>query len=112
MSSEELQLDPNPTPRAEAQEFQNPDDKKRSQDQAHELAMLHGQQGPLGRLIGCSDSSLTIAFILLIVGAALIMAGGAAMLRDSATFGSVEEKLITFELTVAGFVFGKRSSEK
>lgn len=97
----------NPSPKDEAKDFSNTDERRKGADQAHELALLRGKQGPIGRLIGCSDSSLTVAFVLLVFGALAILVSIGFLWVDKATYEPIIEKLIAFELAVATFVFGK-----
>lgn len=104
-----LKLDPNPSAKEESDAFSSPDERADTRNKNHELELLRQQQGPIGRLIGCSDSALTIAFVLLGIGAVVILAAAVGMIWFPAEFGSILEKMITFELTIAGYVMGKKS---
>lgn len=76
----------------------------------HEKALLRQEQGAIGALIGCSDSALTITFVLLGLGALGILGAAIGLAHNASAFEGVAEKLITFELTVAGYVMGRKSS--
>lgn len=105
-----LDLAENPTASGEADDFSTPDERKDTREKNHEIALLRQEQGPIGRLIGCSDSALTIAFILLALGAIGILASAIGVAYSPDAFEGIVEKLITFELTIAGYVMGKKSS--
>lgn len=80
------------------------------QEKFRELSLLKIQQGPIGSLIGCTDSSLTIAFVLLVLGFLGIVGCGIGMIWHADVFWNLADKLITFELTVAAYVMGKKPS--
>ena len=64
----QLELEKNPTGSTEASEqFSTPDEKADLRAKTHELAVLNAQMGPLGKLIGSTDSSRTISFCAIIV---------------------------------------------
>jgi hypothetical protein len=104
-----LSLDKNPSGSSESEQFATPDERGDVRAKTHAIELLKQQQGPIGRLIGCADSALTIAFVLLILGGAAILASSFAMIWHPVEGAAVFEKLITFELTVAGYVMGKKS---
>lgn len=109
MAEPSLELDRSPTPAEEADEFSSPNDRADVRNKSHELDVLAKQQGPIGGLIGCSDSALTIAFVLLGLGFLGIIGAGVGAAWRPDVFGVIVERLITFELTVAGYVMGKKS---
>lgn len=107
--NQQLELTRDPSPAGEADQFSTPDE--RVVEAAHKRKMddKASEQGPIGKWIGSSDSSLNVCFVLLLLGFVAIAISGVAMIwSDSAV--SVVEKLITFELTIAGYVMGKRAS--
>jgi len=64
----QLELENNPTADLEAdQQFSTADEKADLRAKSHELAVLNAQMGPIGRLIGSTDSSRTIAFCAIII---------------------------------------------
>lgn len=105
-----LDLEESPTPSGEADDFSTEDERADARNKNHEIALLRQEQGPIGALIGCSDSALTIAFVLLGLGAVGILGTAVGLAYNASAFGGVIEKLITFELTVAGYVMGKKST--
>ena len=109
--SQTIDLGRDPTPSQEAEDFSTADERADQRNKSHELDVLRQQQGPIGRLIGCSDSALTIAAVLLVFGAIAIVATFIGLMMNPEPFSGVLDKLITFELTVAGYVMGKKTSE-
>lgn len=109
MPENSLELDPNPSPSGESEEFSTADEKKAIRENSHQLEILRQEQGPIGKLIGCSDSALTIAFSLLVLGGVAILGTGIGLAVNPSAFAGIMEKLITFELTIAGYVMGKHS---
>lgn len=107
----QLDLEENPSPASEANQFSTPDERERAAAATHArmLSDKAAEQGPIGRVIGSSDSSLNICFILLILGFIAILISCIAMVWTEKAI-SVFEKLITFELTLAGYVMGKKTS--
>ncbi|MGH1454845.1 MAG: hypothetical protein ACRBBV_16895 [Paracoccaceae bacterium] len=65
-----LDLGQNPTPADEADDFSSPDERADARSKNHEIELLKVQMGPIGKLIGSTDSSKTIAFVA--VGLCLI----------------------------------------
>lgn len=111
MQSDEKQLDleRNPTPAGEAGEFQSVDEAALEAAHKRKMDDKSAEQGPIGRLIGSSDSSLNICFVLLICGFIAMIAAAIAMALSENVGAAIFERLITFELTVAGYVMGKRN---
>ena len=108
--NQQLELTRDPSPVGEADQFSTPDERAVEAEHKRRMADKASEQGPIGRWIGSSDSSLTICFVLLILGFVAIGISGFAMIwSDNAA--TVLERLITFELTVAGYVMGKMKSE-
>ncbi|MGX5718568.1 hypothetical protein [Shinella zoogloeoides] len=105
-----LQLDPNPTPKAESQEFSNPDEIRRGQDYAHQLALIDRNQGSIGRLIGSTESNLTIAFAVIVVAGLCCVGCLIGMAWQPDVFLDAMKFFGTTILTVAGYVFGVKSS--
>ncbi|MDA7967136.1 hypothetical protein [Ruegeria sp.] len=62
-----LDLQANPTPSDEAGEFSSPDEKADVRAKNHELDVLKAKMGPIGGLIGSTDSSKTIAFMTVLI---------------------------------------------
>ena len=58
-----LDLEKSPSPADEAGDFSTPDEKADVREKNHELEILKAKMGPIGRLIGSTDSSRTIAFV-------------------------------------------------
>lgn len=107
---QQLQLDPNPTPKAESQDFSNPDDIRRGQEHAHELALLERNQGHIGKLIGSSDANLTIAFCIIGIAGIACLGCLLGMIWQPAIFLDALKFFGTVMMTVAGFVFGVKYS--
>lgn len=61
-----LELAPNPTAANEAKDFSSPDEKADARAKNHEIELLRVQMGPIGKLIGSTDSSKTIAFVAVV----------------------------------------------
>ncbi|MDP9569649.1 UNVERIFIED_ORG: hypothetical protein J2W66_000109 [Agrobacterium larrymoorei] len=107
----QLQLDPNPTPKAESQDFSNPDDIRRGQDYAHQLALLDRNQGYIGKLIGSSDSNLTIAFCIIGIAGLTCLGCLVGMIWQPEIFSDALKFFGTVIMTVAGYVFGVKKSD-
>ena len=107
-----LNVEPNPSPKAESHDFSNADDRRRGQDYAHELALVDREQGPLGRLIGSKDSSLTIAFIVIAIAGVCIVGSLFGMVWHPEMFLDAVKFFGTVMLTVAGYVFGVTKDNK
>lgn len=106
----QLDLVRNPTPAGEAGDFQSPDEAALEAAHKRNMDNKSAEQGPIGKLIGSSDSSLNVCFVLLILGFIAMLVSGVAMIW-SPDAGTVFERLITFELTIAGYVMGKKKSD-
>lgn len=106
----QLDLDRSPTPLSEAGEFLSPDEMALEAAHKRKMADKSAEQGPIGRLIGSSDSSLNVCFVLLMLGALGICIAGVAMIW-SASAVTAFERIVTFELTIAGYVMGKKTQE-
>lgn len=102
-----LTIEREPTPSAEAQSFETPDERRDARAKGHELDLLRLKQGRVGRLIGCSDASLTISFIALAVLCTLLAGALVGSYVAPAIFGEHVGKLLTAVLTVMGYVMGK-----
>ncbi|WEF24629.1 hypothetical protein [Paracoccus sp. S3-43] len=104
MSEEDqrFEIDRKPSPTAEAESFESPDERRDARAKGHELQLLLVQQGPVGRLIGCSDPSLTIALILLVFLFVLLIGAMIGSYAAPTVFGDHVGKLITAILTIAG----------
>lgn len=103
----QLDLARNPTPAGEAGDFQSSDEPALEAAHKRNMDNKSAEQGPIGKLIGSSDSSLNICFVLLILGFVAMLVSGIAMIW-TAEAGTIFERLITFELTIAGYVMGKK----
>lgn len=108
-SGKQLKLEENPTPGEEASDFSTPDERAEDAKHRRVLKEKEAEQGPIGKLIGSSDSSLTICFALLVFGGLAILISLLLMIWVEGAQAAFE-KLVTFELTVAGYVMGKRSA--
>jgi hypothetical protein len=108
----QLQLDPNPTPKAESQDFSNSDDIRRGQEYAHQLALLDRNQGYLGKLIGSSETTLTIAFTVIIICVLCCIGCLVGMVWQPPIFLEALKFFGTVIATFGGYVFGVKSSDK
>ena len=104
-----IALDRNPTPKGESEQFENLDERAAKSKQDHEARLLSMNQGPIGKLIGCTDSSLTIAFTLLLLGFIALICSFVGLIYKPEVFSPYPEKVITFMLTIAGYVMGKKT---
>ncbi|MCV2893385.1 hypothetical protein [Lentibacter sp. XHP0401] len=105
-----LDVAEHPTPGNEADAFSSPDEKAVEAAHKRNLEDKATEQGPFGKLIGSSDSSLNTCLILLLLGFIAIGISLVAMIwNDNAA--SALEKLITFELTIAGYVMGTQKKD-
>lgn len=106
----QVDLERDPTPEGEASTtFESPEERAEQARHKRSMEKLAAEQGPIGKLIGSDDSSLTVSFIILMVGfIALGVVGIASIWADG--LGTALERLLTFQLTVAGYIFGKKSS--
>lgn len=108
--SKPVDLARDPTPEGEATgTFETPEERAEQAKHTRDMQKLAAQQGPIGKLIGSDDSSLNVSFILLMSGfIALGVVGVASIWADSV--GTALERLLTFQLTVAGYIFGKKTN--
>jgi len=106
----QLDLAQDRTAGSEADAFSTPDERVVEAAHKRNLEEKATEQGPFGRLIGSSDSSLNTCLILLLLGFVAIAISLIAMIWNENAV-SVLEKLITFELTIAGYVMGKNNSD-
>jgi len=106
--SEPIKVDPNPTPQAEAEQFENPDERARAPANAHELAVLSAKKGWIGRITGSTNEDMNTGLLVLLIS--LLLWGGSMIIKVDA---SASDNLFKFILTVAGYVFGtKRAQHK
>lgn len=72
----------------------------------HELNLLRVRMGPIGRLIGSEDNSLTISFAIAVMCfVVLIVSEICAIWNDKIL--SVADNAIKLLLAIAGYIFGK-----
>lgn len=109
VKEKQVDLERDPTPEAEASgTFESPEERAAQARHKRDMETLSAQQGPIGRLIGSDDSSLNLSFILLMVGfVALGVIGFASIWAEN--LGTALERLLTFQLTVLGYIFGKKT---
>lgn len=105
-----VELDRTPSAIEESEAFSTADERADIRNKHHELELLKHKQGIVGRLVGSSDANLTIAFVLLFLGAVGIVSCAIGMLWQPGLYESMINKLITAELTIAGYVMGKKTS--
>lgn len=116
----QLDLDRDPTPAAESGAFLNPDEKADERAKSHEielrniaLAEMQAQMGPIGKLIGSTESSKTIAFItalvcLLFMLLVFLMAFNQETGTISDTVWNLLSLLASIVTGCVGFVFGSK----
>ncbi|MGH6845599.1 MAG: hypothetical protein ACRECU_12975, partial [Methylocella sp.] len=107
-----LKIDQNPTPKDEARDFENPDERMRDKVNAHELALLTARRGLVGKLTGSTNEALNTGLMVLIVSLILF---GFAMLGtyiNASGFNTITDDLFKLVLTVAGYVFGTHTANK
>ena len=109
-NNDQLTLDRAPTPTAESQDFQNPDEKSEERARAHHLAVLQHEQGSIGKLIGSNDTSLTIAFVVIVVSGFSLFFSLIGLIWVPA-FAELAKLSFTALMTVAGYVFGLKSGK-
>ncbi|MCT4654233.1 MAG: hypothetical protein N4A65_00325 [Cohaesibacter sp.] len=111
-----IDLSKKPTPEQEQDDFSTAAEKRKDQEHNHsvELKRLEMEakklnQGPVGMLFGCTDSTLNVAFVLAAIG--FVCIAGAAILGifhpELATL--ILDKLFPLESAIIGYVFGKKT---
>lgn len=111
-STAQLQLDRAATSEKEAQIFENKDDTLSRDKMAHELESLKIKQGFVGKVIGSSDAGINFAFTLTMFLGVVILLSFLGMFwstQHSAISQDIIRFSITGVLTIAGYVFGKKS---
>ena len=104
-----LELSRQPNPEDEAAVFENPDEKRLDRAHRRDMEKLEREQGNLGAFLGTTNTSLKIAFIVISVSGACLIASAVGTiwipeLIELAKLGG------TIMLTVAGYVFGVKSN--
>jgi hypothetical protein len=107
-----LELERNPSPKEEAKDFQNPDERMAAARNAHELALINARRGYVGKITGSTNDAMnTGTFILLICFVFLGISMIGLYIRPEA-FGAIVDNLFKAILTVAGYVFGTKIAAK
>ncbi|MEP5729773.1 MAG: hypothetical protein ABJL67_10385 [Sulfitobacter sp.] len=108
-----LDLDQNPTPDEEANDFSSPDERADTRSKNHEIELLKVQMGPIGKLIGSTDSSKTIAFVA--VGmclVAMIIVFCVAFNKEAGTIADGPSNVLSLLASIVtgciGFIFGTK----
>ena len=110
---QKLDLQANPTPSEEASEFSSPDEKADVRAKNHELDVLKAKMGPIGGLIGSTDSSKTIAFMTVLLCFVLIaIVFFAAFDGEKGTLPDPAFNLLSLLASIVtgciGFIFGTK----
>lgn len=108
----QVQLERDPSPEGEQDQFSTEDEKRDGCNKAHELALLRSRMGPFGSLIGSDDSSVTIAFFaisfcLLLIG---ISYGIDQFQPEPRGVSDIVATLSSIVTACIGYIFGKKSS--
>ena len=107
-----LQVDPNPTPKAEAEEFENIDERFRAAERGHELAILAAKKGWIGIITGSTNESMNTGLFLLLISLLLLGCSMIGSAKEIAAFNAITDNLFKFVLTLAGYIFGTSMSSK
>lgn len=110
----QLELEKNPTGGGEADEqFSTSDEKADQRAKNHEVKLLELQMGPLGKLIGSTDSSRTIAFLAIFL--CFLLCAVIFCLAFDKTKGEIGDsafQLLSLILSIVtgciGFIFGSK----
>ncbi len=114
-----LDLNREPSAREESREFSTDDEIRRErQKNTHEVKMVKLNQGPIGKLIGTTDSTLATACFLLALGVLSVIvlaflavfASSVGIPYNPEAFDSFAEKILAFLSILAGYVFGVKTS--
>lgn len=106
MPKEPLKVEQNPTPRDEAREFENPDERAKAAARGHELALLKAKTGWIGRLTGSTNESMNTGLLLLLICLALLGFSIIVNAEGIPGFSGITDNLFKLVLTLAGYVFG------
>jgi hypothetical protein len=107
-----LQLDQNPSPKDEARDFQNTDEKLIAANHAHEIAILNAKRGAIGKLTGSSNDAMNTGLLILIICLVLLALSMIGDCIKPEPFSSITDNLFKVVLTVAGYVFGTHNAAK
>jgi hypothetical protein len=108
--NEPLKVDPNPSAKAEAESFENPDERLRATANAHELAVLAAKKGWVGCLTGSANEAMNTGLLILLISLALLGGSMWGTTQYPNTFIGITDNLFKLVLTVAGYVFGTQHS--
>ena len=111
--SNQLDLAQNPTGGSEAEAFSTSDERADARSKNHEIELMKVQMGPIGKLIGSTDSSKTIAFVA--VGmclVAMIVVFCVAFNRETGTISDGPANILSLLASIVtgciGFIFGTK----
>jgi hypothetical protein len=107
-----IQVDPNPTPKEEAKDFENADERMQAKAQAHELAIINSKKGWVGRVTGSTNEALNTGVFILFLSLILLAASMVGSAYYPTTFAAITDNLFKLALTVAGYIFGTHQSSK
>ena len=107
-----LKLDKNPTPKDEARDFQNPDERLKAADYAHEIALIAHRKGTIGRLTGSTNEAMNTGTFILIMCLVLLAGSMVGIGFNPTAFGPVTDNLFKVVLAVAGYIFGTKNASK
>jgi hypothetical protein len=108
----QLRIDPNPSPKDEARDFQNSDERRLAATHSHELAMIDARRGLIGRLTGSTNDSMNTGLFILVCGLLLLAGSMVGGLFRPEAFSGTTDNLFKFVLTVSGYVFGTKVAQK
>ncbi len=103
---EPLELDRNPTPKEEAKEFENLDEKVR----AHELELLKGKRGWVGKITGSTNEALNTGLFVLVI-AFFMLAIAMFGLLFTKVFEPFIQGLMNLVAAALGYVLGTKKTD-
>jgi len=62
-----LKLDQNPSPKEEAKDFQNADERSIAAHNAHQIALIDAKRGVVGRLTGSTNDAMNTGTLILLI---------------------------------------------
>ena len=102
--TQQLKLDQNPSPKAEAKQFQNADER------AHQIALIVAKKGVVGKLTGSTNDAMNTGTLILIICLFLWGASMVGVCFKADAFSPISDNVFKAVLAVAGYVFGTKTT--
>jgi uncharacterized MAPEG superfamily protein len=105
-----LELEQNPSPKEEAKDFQNADERMAAAHNAHELAILNAKRGFVGKVTGSTNDAMNTGTFILIICFIFLGLSMIGLCAKPESFGSITDNIFKAILAVSGYVFGTKTT--